>query len=155
MRKKEPNIGVGLACSTEKGSVVAACAQVEIDRAEGKIRIKRVCQAFECGPIVNHDNLMAQVQGGIIMGLGPALGEEMRFENGKMLNPFFRKYAVPRFEDLPELDIHLLHRPDVPPAGGGETPLIAIAPAIANAVWHATGTRMRQMPIRLPGAQEV
>ena len=154
-RKKEPNIGVGLACSTEKGSVVAACAQVEIDRAEGKIRVKRVCQAFECGPIVNHDNLMAQVQGGIVMGLGPALGEEMRFENGKMLNPFFRKYAVPRFEDLPELDIQSLDRPDVPPAGGGETPLIAIAPAIANAVWHATGTRMRQMPIRLPGAQEV
>jgi len=84
------------------------------------------------------------------MGIGPALREEMQFENGEMLNASFRKYQVPRFDDLPEFDIHLLDRPDLQSVGAGETPIIAIAPAIANALFHATGQRVRQMPIRLP-----
>jgi isoquinoline 1-oxidoreductase len=141
-------IGVGLACGTEKGSVVAACVEVAADRAEGKIHLRRVCQVFECGAIVNPDNLLAQVQGCIIMGLGGALTEEIRFEQGKVLNTSFAGYQVPRFRDVPELDIHLLNRPDLPSAGGGETPIIAVAPAIANAVFQATGVRIRAMPIR-------
>jgi len=64
------------------------------------------------------------------------------------------KYLVPLYIDVPELDIHLLNRPDLPSAAGGETPIIAIAPAIANAVFHATGERIRQMPIRLGGNTE-
>jgi isoquinoline 1-oxidoreductase len=146
--KKTPNTGVGLACGTEKGSYVAACVEVGIDA--GKIIVRRVCQVFECGAILNPDNLLSQVQGAIIMGLGPALREEMRFENGKMLNASFGKYQVPRFRDVPELDIHLLNRPDLASAGAGETPIIVIAPAIANAVFHATGVRVRTMPITLP-----
>ena len=70
--------------------------------------------------------------------------------NGRMLNASFRKYEVPRFDDVPELDVQLLNRPDLPSAGAGETPIIAIAPAIANAVAHASGVRIRQMPMRLP-----
>ena len=101
-------------------------------------------------PILNPANLLAQVQGAILMGLGPALREEMSFENGVILNPSFRQYHVPRFADLPELDIHLLDRRDLDSAGGGETPIIAIAPAIANAVFQATGLRLRAMPLRLP-----
>jgi isoquinoline 1-oxidoreductase len=88
------------------------------------------------------------------MGLGPALREEMRFTQGQMRNATFSRYLVPRFADVPELDIHLLNRPDLASAGGGETPIIAIAPAIANAVFHATGRRIREMPIRLRAAQE-
>jgi len=71
-----------------------------------------------------------------------------------MRNADFQKYLVPRFDDVPELDIHLLNRPDLESAGGGETPNIAVAPAIANAVFHATGKRIREMPIRLPSSQE-
>ncbi|MEY2429141.1 MAG: isoquinoline 1-oxidoreductase subunit beta, partial [Verrucomicrobiota bacterium] len=112
--------------------------------------VRRICQVFECGAILNPDNLRKQVEGGIIMGLGPALREEMRFEKGEMLNASFRKYQVPRFDDVPELDVQLLDRPDLPSAGAGETPVIAVAPAIANAVFHATGERIRAMPIRLP-----
>jgi isoquinoline 1-oxidoreductase len=148
--QRKPNTGVGLACGTEKGSYVATCAQIEVDREKNKIAVQHVCQVFECGVILNPDNLLNQVQGAIIMGLGPALREEMQFENGKILNPSFGKYRVPRFDDVPELDIHLLNRPDLPSAGAGETPIIGIAPAIANAVFHATGTRIRSMPIRLP-----
>jgi isoquinoline 1-oxidoreductase subunit beta len=154
VKQKQPGTGVGLACGTEKGSYVAACAEITIDRTENRIVVHRVCQAFECGAIVNPDNLLSQVQGCIVMGLGPALREEMRFDDGKMRNAKFEKYLVPRFSDVPELEVHLLNRPDLASVGAGETPIIAIAPAIANAVFHATGTRVRTMPIRLPGAQE-
>jgi isoquinoline 1-oxidoreductase len=151
VQNKAPNAGVGLACGTEKGSFVAACAEIAID--SGKILVKRVCEVFECGAILNPSNLYSQVQGAIIMGLGPALREEMQFENGEILNPGFRKYLVPRFADVPEFDIHLLNRPDLASAGAGETPIIAIAPAIANALFHATSLRVREMPIRLSEAR--
>ena len=98
---------------------------------------------------MNPGNLLAQVQGAILMGLGPALREEMRFENGKIQNASFSEYLAPRFSDVPELDVHLLNRPDLPASGGGETPIIAVAPGIANAVFQATGARVRQMPITL------
>ena len=150
-KKKEPGTGIGLACGTEKGSYVAACAAVGVQG--GKISVWRVCQAFECGAILNPDNCLAQVQGCLLMGLGPALREEMQFEKGRVLNASFWRYLVPRFQDVPELDIHLLNRPDLPSVGAGETPIIAVAPAIANAVFHASGERIRQMPIRLAEPQ--
>ncbi|HWV99473.1 MAG TPA: molybdopterin cofactor-binding domain-containing protein [Candidatus Acidoferrum sp.] len=150
VKKKDPNVGVGLACGTEKGSYVAACAEVEISQKDRKIAVRRVCEAFECGAILNPSNLLSQVQGAIIMGLGPALREEMVFENGEMLNPAFRRYQVPRFADVPQLDVHLLNRPDLDSVGAGETPIVAIAPAIGNAVFQATGVRLRAMPLQLP-----
>ena len=153
VKNRQPNVGVGLACGTEKGSYVAACAEIAVEPAKDRIAVRRVTEVFECGAILNPDNLLSQVQGCIVMGLGPALREEMRFEKGEMLNPRFRHYLVPRFSDVPELDIHLLNRPDLPSVGGGETPIIAIAPAIGNAVFHATGTRIHEMPIRLPDAK--
>jgi isoquinoline 1-oxidoreductase len=154
-KQKSPDTGVGLACGTEKGSYVAAAAEVSLDRERGRLNVRRVCEVFECGAILNPNNLLAQVQGCILMGLGPTLREAMRFQGGKMLNASFRKYEVPRFDDVPELDIHLLNRPDLASAGGGETPIVAIAPALANAVFHATGVRIHQMPIRPPGIKEV
>ena len=87
IRKKNPKVGIGLACGTEKGSYVAACAEVEIDPTAKNIAVRRVCQVFDCGAILNPANLLSQVQGAIIMGLGPALREEINFENGEILNP--------------------------------------------------------------------
>ena len=150
VQQKQPGVGFGLACGTEKNSVVAACAEIAVDAAKNSISVRRVCQAFECGAILNPANLTSQVQGCIVMGMGPALREEMRFENGAITNATFKHYLVPRFSDLPEIDVHLLDRPDMPSAGAGETPIIAIAPAIANAVFHATGQRINSMPIRMP-----
>jgi isoquinoline 1-oxidoreductase len=150
-KHRSAGIGLGLACGTEKGSYVAACVEVAADRSEKKIQVRRICQVFECGAIQNPANLLSQVQGCIIMGLGGALTEEIRFEDGKILNANFNRYQVPRFKDVPELDIHLLDRPGLDSAGGGETPIIAVAPAIANAVFQATGVRIRSMPIRFGG----
>jgi isoquinoline 1-oxidoreductase len=151
-RRKQvrPDLGVGLACGTEKNSVVAACVEVGIDRRRREIKVHEVCEAFECGPVQNPDNLISQVQGCIMMGMGPALREAIQFEDGKTLNADFAGYQVPRFKDMPRIDVHLVDNMDIPSAGGGETPIIAIAPAIANAVFAATGLRIRSMPIRLP-----
>jgi len=136
-KKVTADIGVGLACGTEKNSVVAACVEVGIDRKRGQIKVHQVCEAFECGPIQNPANLLSQVQGCIIMGMGGALSEEIQFADGKILNASFSGYHVPRFKDVPKIDVHLVNKTDIPSAGGGETPIIAIAPAIA-----------RSMPIR-------
>lgn len=150
VKKKPANGGFGLACGTEKGSYVAACVEIGIEK--NQIRVRHVCEAFECGAIVNPDNLRKQIEGAIVMGLGPALREEVRFENGEIQTLSFRTYPVPRYEDVPELDVQLLNRPDLASAGAGETPIMCVAPAIANAVFHATGKRIRQMPIRLDAA---
>jgi isoquinoline 1-oxidoreductase len=150
--KTNPDVGVGLACGTEKGSFVAACVEVQINRGENRIKVTQVCQAYECGKILNPANLLSQVQGAIVMGLGATLREEVRFENGRITTASFRKYQVPRFDDLPQLDIHLLDRPDLASAGAGEAPIITIAPAVANAVAQATGKRMRALPVRLGAA---
>jgi len=146
-RPTAPNRGLGLACGTEKGSYVAACAEVEV--VNNRIRVLSICQAYECGAIQNPSNLRAQVAGSILMGLGGALSEEILFRNGKILNGSFSQYEVPRMRDMPELDIVLVNRTDLPSVGGSETPIIAVAPAIANAVHQATGKWLRSLPMRL------
>jgi isoquinoline 1-oxidoreductase len=147
-REVTPERGVGLACGTEKASVVAACVEVAVDRTQGSLIVTEVCEAFECGPILNPANLLSQVQGCIVMGLGGALWEEVEFQDGRLLNASFADYQVPRFRQVPRIDVHLVEERDIPPAGGGETPIIAVAPAIGNAVFAATGVRLRAMPMR-------
>jgi isoquinoline 1-oxidoreductase len=140
-------IGVGLACGIEKASYVATCARIAVND-DGTYKVLKVCEAFECGAIQNPANLKAQVEGAIIMGLGGALREEMRFKDGKMLNARFSQYAVPRFKDVPEIETALVNRPDLASVGAGETPIIGIAPAIANALFNAVQVRIRSLPIR-------
>jgi isoquinoline 1-oxidoreductase len=148
-KARRAGTGIGLACGTEKNSVVAACCEVEVDRGTGVPRVIEVVEAFECGAIVNPANLRSQVEGCIVMGLGPVLREEIQFQNGRVTNGRFATYRPPRFRDVPKLDVVLIDRKDVDPIGAGETPIIAIAPAVANAVFDATGKRVRSMPIRV------
>jgi nicotinate dehydrogenase subunit B len=139
--------GCGLALGFEKGSYLAACAEVSIEGA--RIKIVRVTEAFECGAVVNPDHLRNQVEGSIIMAIGGALFEQLRFDNGKILNPKLSQYRVPRFADVPVIETVLVDRKDLPSAGAGETPIVGLAPAVANAVFQATGKRMRSMPMSL------
>lgn len=143
--------GFGLACGTEKGSFVATCAEVDLSDPKGAVRVVRTVTAFECGAIVNPDNLRNQIEGCIMMGLGGALFEKIDCDNGKILNPSFADYRLPRFRDMPAIEIVLLDRRDLPSAGAGETPIVGIAPAIGNAIFQATGQRIRSLPMAPDG----
>jgi CO/xanthine dehydrogenase Mo-binding subunit len=139
--------GIGISCGFEKNGYIATCAQVAVEDA--RIRILRVVEAFDCGAIVNPDHLKNQIQGAIAMALGGALFEQIRFGGGQVLNPRFSQYRVPRFSDMPEIEVVLVDRPDLPSAGAGETPIVGLAPAVANAVFHLNGTRLRALPLEL------
>ena len=145
--------GFGLACGADKDSYVAACVEVGVDRASGEPQVLEVVQAYDCGAVINPDHVRSQVEGAIIQGLGGALFESVQFANGRILNPNFGGYRVPRFGDIPEIKTILIDRKDVPPAGAGETPIIAIAPAIGNALFQATGVRLRALPLVRAGRQ--
>jgi len=138
--------GYGIAGGFEKGGYVACCAEVAMEG--GRIRIVRAVEAFECGAVVNPDQLKNQIEGSISMGIGGALFEALEFENGRMLNAKLSKYRVPRFADMPQIEAVLVDRKDLPSAGAGETPIVGIAPAVGNAVFHATGVRLRAMPMQ-------
>jgi isoquinoline 1-oxidoreductase len=145
--KPRPTLGFGLACGQEKGAWVATCAEVAIDPATKKVRVTRVVQAWECGAVVNPDGLRNQNIGAIMMGIGGALFEAIQFSDGRITNAHFADYRVPRFADAPHIDIVLLDRKDIPSAGAGETGLVGLAPAVGNAIFSATGTRIRNMPM--------
>lgn len=152
--KPASNHGFGIACGFEKGGYVATCAEIAIeppsdkeDKTNKRIRIVRVVEAFECGAIVNPRHLHNQIEGSIVMAIGGALFESVQFDNGKILNPHFAQYRVPRFSDLPKIDVVLMDRKDIASAGAGETPIVGLAPAIGNAIFNATGVRLRSLPM--------
>ncbi len=149
-RRPDPGVGLGIGCCVEKGSRVATVAEVRVG-ADRILEVLRLVTAFECGRIVNPENLRNQVEGAAAMGLGGALFEAVHFDNGRILTPTIKEYRVPRMSDIPQIDVVLVDRPDLRSAGAGETPITAIAPAIANAVFAARGTRLRSMPLAPEG----
>ena len=151
--RRSPGHGFGIAGGHEKGSYVATCVEAAVDPAGGAVRIVRAVTAFECGAIINPDNLRNQVEGAVIMGIGGALFEGIAFQDGKILNARFSRYRVPRFSDVPVLETVLLDRKDLPSVGAGETPIVAIAPAVGNAVFDAIGVRLRSLPLAPNGAE--
>jgi nicotinate dehydrogenase subunit B len=146
-KKTQEGQGFGVACGDEKGSYVATCAEIAVEKKSGAVRVVRLVEAFECGAIVNPDGLRNQVVGAMIQGLGGALFEAIEFENGRITNPRFASYRVPRFRDVPEIEAVLLDRKDISSAGAGETPIMAVAPAIGNAIFDASGVRLNNLPM--------
>jgi len=144
---KAANHGFGLGGGYEKLGYVATFVEVAVSRSSGDIKIVRIFTAFDCGAIVNPDGLRNQVIGANIMGIGGALFEAVQFENGRVLNNLFSKYRVPRFGDIPPLETFLIDRKDQPPVGAGEAPIVGVAPAISNAIFDATGIRLRSLPL--------
>lgn len=145
--KTLPGRGYGMGGGYEKLGNIATFAEVQVDRKSGDVKIVRVVSAFECGAIVNPDNLRNQIEGSNVQGLGGALFEAIEFDNGKILNGRLSQYRVPRFSDVPVLETVLLDRKDLPSAGAGECPMVGLAPAIANAIFDATGVRLRSLPL--------
>lgn len=145
--RTRPNQGFGLMAGFDKGGYISCC--VEITVADQRVTVDRVVQAFECGAIVNPEQLRNLITGSIIQGLGGALFEAIEFDNGRISNPRLSQYRVPRFSDIPQIEVVMLDRRDLPSAGAGETPIVGVAPAIGNAIFDATGKRLRSMPLRL------
>ena len=137
---------LGIACGTEKGSYIATAA--EVSRAANGFTVERLIVAFECGAIVNPDGLNNQVEGSVIQGLGGALFEAVEFGDGAIANGTMAKYRVPRFKDVPPIEILLLDRKDLPSAGAGETPIVCVAPAIGSAA-RGLGKVANELPVRL------
>ncbi len=152
--RTSPGQGFGIAGGVEKGGYVATCAEVSLDRSSGSVKVVRLVTAFDCGAIVNPDHLKNQIEGASVMGLGGALFEAIEFENGRISNGRFSRYRVPRFSDVPAIEVVLMDRKDLPSAGAGETPIVGVAPAVGNAIFDATGLRLRSLPMlpegRLP-----
>jgi isoquinoline 1-oxidoreductase len=157
--KASSSRGFGLACGFEKGGYVATCVEVAIetskDEVNPKVKIVRVVEAFECGAVVNPVHLKNQIEGAVVQAIGGALFEQIRFENGKILNDRFSKYRVPRFSDLPTIEVVLVDRKDLPSEGAGETPIVGLAPAVANAIFNAKEIRIRSLPLAPNGLQLV
>jgi CO/xanthine dehydrogenase Mo-binding subunit len=145
--------GYGVACGFEKGGYIATCAEVSVDRRTGKVKLERVVEAFECGAIVNPVHLENQIEGAIVQAIGGALFESIQFANGTILNPRFKSYRLPRFSDVPPIEVVLVNRKDLPSAGAGETPIVGLAPAVSNAIFAATGKRLRSLPLAPNGVQ--
>jgi Aerobic-type carbon monoxide dehydrogenase, large subunit CoxL/CutL homologs len=125
---------------------VAMAMAVAVDRASGKITVERVACAHDCGQIINPDGVRAQVEGSILQTLSRVLLEEVKFDRSRVLSLDWSSYPILRFSDVPKLDIDLIDRPNEPPLGAGEAACSAVGAALANAVYDATGTRLRTVP---------
>ena len=126
-------------------------AEVEVDTATGHVRVLKVTAVQDVGRVINRMGIEGQIEGGIVMGLGYALTEELKIEEGIVRNPSFRDYKVLTAPEIPELDLHFIeaHDPEGPLGAKGiaELPTIVIAPAVANAVYNATGIRFNNPPM--------
>jgi nicotinate dehydrogenase subunit B len=140
--------GRGLAFSRYEAEYgyVATIAEVTVDRANGAIRVQRVTVAHDCGVIVNPDGLTNQIEGNVLQSMSRALFEEVQFDRGQVTSTDWANYPILRFSDVPEVQVVLIDRPDEPAWGAGEVATITTAAAIANAVYDATGVRLRHVP---------
>jgi len=138
--------GMGIAVHKSFNSYAAQVAEVEVD-AKGGIRVHRVVCAVDCGIVVNPDTVEAQIQGAIVYGLSAALKGAITLKDGRVQQSNFHDFQVLRIDEMPEVEVHIVPSLE-PPTGIGEPGLPVIAPAVANAIFAATGKRLRSLPIR-------
>jgi isoquinoline 1-oxidoreductase beta subunit len=136
--------GRGIAGVTGWGSYVAYVAEVSVDA--GAVRVKRVVAGVDCGQVINPDMVTAQVEGGIVFGLSAALKGEITLDGGRVQQSNFDTYPVLRINEMPQVEVHIVPS-SASPGGMGEPPVPAIAPAVTNAIFAATGKRVRRLPI--------
>jgi CO/xanthine dehydrogenase Mo-binding subunit len=141
-------VGRGIAYAQRSGAVVAIVAEVEIDRRNGKIWARKFTVAHDCGLIINPDGLRRCIEGNVVQGTSRALSEEVAFDRAKVTSTDWLSYPILDITEAPEaFDIVLINRPDLPPAGAGESSIRPVAAALANAVFDATGVRLRRAPL--------
>jgi nicotinate dehydrogenase subunit B len=139
--------GRGVAVADRANTMTAAVAEVEVDRSSGKVAVKRITLAHDCGLIVNPDGLKNQIEGNIIQGVSRTLFEEVRFDASGILSLDWASYPIITYRDVPGIEIVLINRPEMPALGGGEPSIVPVPAAIANAIFDAVGVRLREIPI--------
>ncbi len=144
-----PEVGRGLACTTyrdrEQPTWTAAVVQARVDRASGDVQVQKITCVVDCGLVINPDGVRAQLEGGLLFGLSAALKERGSVTNGAFDQKNFDDYPILRMDEVPELDIHVVESTEAP-TGTGEQAVTVVAPALANAIFAATGARVRQLP---------
>jgi len=125
---------------------VAAVAEVDVNPADGEVRVKRVLVAHDCGLIINPDGLRNQIEGKVIQATSRTLKEEVKFDRSLVTSLDWKTYPILRFNEIPDVIIELIDRPDQSAVGAGEATTSAIPAAIANAVFDATGVQLRRVP---------
>jgi isoquinoline 1-oxidoreductase beta subunit len=147
-QKKGFRRGRGLACNVYHGeSLIAYVAEVSVDR-KNAIRVDRIVCVADCGQVINPLGVEGQIESGIVWGLSAALKGEITFRHGRAEQGSYLDFEVLRMNEMPELMIHLMPN-SARPVGMGEPPVVPVAPAVANAVFAATGERLRRIPLRL------
>jgi nicotinate dehydrogenase subunit B len=139
--------GYGIACGIDAGTYVATIAEVEIDKATGKVQVKRVVCAQDMGLAINPEGAAIQMEGCIMMGLGYALKEQIHFKGGKIFEENFDAYEIPRFSWLPKIETIIIDDKNSDPQGGGEPAIVTMGGVLANAVFDAVGVRLFQLPM--------
>ena len=125
---------------------VAVAMEVEVERSSGEISVRRVCCAHDCGLMINPDAVRAQVEGNILQTLSRTLYEETTFDRSRVTSVDWASYRLLRFPAVPRLEIELVDRRELPPLGAGEAASSPVPAALANAVFDATGVRLRSVP---------
>ncbi len=138
--------GRGVAVANRANTMTAAVAEIEVDKTTGEVTVKKITLGHDCGLIVNPDGLKNQIEGNILQGVSRALLEEVQFDATGQKNLDWDSYPVIRFEHIPEVEIVLINRPEMQALGGGEHSIVPITAAIANAIFDATGVRLRRVP---------
>jgi nicotinate dehydrogenase subunit B len=141
--------GRGISCVAYEGDngFAAMVAEVDVDLATGKVNVKRLVVSVDAGPISNPDGLRNQSEGGALQGMSRALGEEVTWDDHNVTSVDWRTYhSLPLGFAVPKIEVVLLNRTDVPATGAGETAITVVAAAIGNAIFDATGARIRQVP---------
>src|SRR6516162_1572695 len=139
--------GRGIAFAQRGPTRVAMIAEVEVDRASGKIWARKFTVAHDCGLIINPDGLRHAIEGNVVQGVSRALWEEVKFDNKNVTSVDWESYPILDITEAPEaIDIVLINRPEIEPSGAGEPATRPVAAAIANAVFDATGARIRRVP---------
>src|SRR4029453_19160880 len=138
--------GRGVAISNRANAICGAVAEVEVDKTTGNVAVKRFLLSHDCGLIINPDGLKNQIEGNIIQGVSRSLMEEVKFDSTGIKTLDWSTYPILRFPDVPEIEIVLINRPEMPALGGGEPSSAPIAAAIANAIFDAVGVRLREAP---------
>jgi CO/xanthine dehydrogenase Mo-binding subunit len=126
---------------------VGAVADVEVDGASGKVTAKKFYIAHDCGQIINPDGLRNQIEGNIVQTTSRTLLEELQFDRSRVTSVDWATYPILKFPDVPEVAIELIDRPTEKPWGAGEPAAAVVPAAIANAVFDATGARLRSVPL--------